>query len=466
MRNFDKDSPKRERIRFIFFPFLLLSLVTIALCGGVYWHCVYEKGLDSQSISLIIIIISVLAPFIILRRINLIESKKEFYNRIFMLVCAMSIFIPVLCLQSYIDKSIGKLTHLNNLAEFVEKPMSRFYTVEGAIDINERRSDFTYINPARRGSTRKKLETYCITPIYFYPKSAQTALLGKMYKSDIIDSDNKKSFLDPFVTSSLKQFEQDIRRPFTYLERVPLSENSGYYRALNVSEIEPNEIILLVPHYIPFEERAGNSIYHILLAYTIGIGLVLLIIIISPFNEKRLNCFLSGERYNEFARQTPTKIIKGKIVVNDKLVLVRGLNRQQLEKYLKKSCDSYNDAGEEMHPNVQQLGDNEFIITFPYDVEFELFCYLIYELSRKKNGKHYAEVTGWSKATAGDAWITDDIAGKQLMIYFPAEDKEYNNVYVSVENGECYKFRFFGDPIAPQETNRPYQKPIIANNSH
>lgn len=456
-RYFDKDSPKREKIRLIFFPFLLLTLVIITLCGVIYWHLVYEKGMDKYYVGFGVLLLIGFGSVFIRRRMSLLENAAS--DRLLWLVYGMSMFFPILFLQSYIDKSIGDLTRLADITEVADYPPSRFYTVENPTRITQPVLDFTYIESID-GSVLKEqiLKTYCIAPIF---SSNRAVWLGKMYKSEAFYPDKKQTIVNSFVPASVKKFEEDACKAFTYLERITLNEKNGYYRALGTSATKPNKITILIPHYQSFDERAGNTLCYILLAYVIGTGLFLLMVIGSPFNEKRLHCFLTGERYIDISSLPPSKVVKWKKVANDKLVFVSGITKQKLENDLKEVCDLYNSDGARMYPELQQLGDREFAITFPYDIDFVSFYYLINFLCYPMSGGERAEVTGWTKAVAGDRWITKRIAGKQLMLYIPEEDEEYDNVYVTTEYGECYKFSFDGKTDSLAKQYRPYQESII-----
>lgn len=458
IRYFDKHSTRWEKIRLIFFPFLLLTLSVIALCCIAHWYFVHEKGMKNSVIDLVIVFVAAFTTFIIQRRINLIENKKEYLNRLLWGLCAMSMLIPALCLQTYINKSIGELTPLNDITEIVEKSPTRFYTVENTPYIARYVSDFTYIKSAGRRTDKQKLDTYCVAPVCFDFPSSYTTWLGQMYRSQAFYPEYKQTVFDSFVPTSVQRFKEDIRKPFGYLERITLTEDNGYYRALGLSGTRPHKIIMLVPHYEPFEQRAGNSLNYALLAYFIGAGLFLSAVIFLPFNERRLHCFLTGERYKDSSDFLPSKVVKGKKAANDKVIVVCGITKQKLENDLKDLCDAHNGDGGNIYPEVRQTGETEFIITFPYDIDFVSFCYLINFLCYPVSGGDKAEVTGWTKAIAGDSWITKRIAGKQLMLYVPDEDKEYDNVYVTTESGDCYKFGFDGKTVLLPKPFRPYRK--------
>jgi len=55
---------------------------------------------------------------------------------------------------------------------------------------------------------------------------------------------------------------------------------------------------------------------------------------------------------------------------------------------------------------------------------------------------YHPEVKAWYTARAGDEWITNEIAGKKVMIFIPEWDEEYDNVYLTTIDNTGYKMGF------------------------
>jgi hypothetical protein len=461
--DFDKFAPGREKIRLIFVPYLLLTVGVIALCSVLYWFFVYQRGMERDTMGLIFLLIPIAALFLIMRRLNLIERKREAANRLFFLLYMLPVFVPLMILQTYIDTGVGKLTRLNDLTEINANPPTRFYTVEAPTHTTRLVMDFTYYRRAGHRSSQKRLDTYCVTPLYSEVQSNHAAWLGLMYTSQPFPPDQKLSMDRSFIPASVERFEAEIRRPFRYLERITLNKKSGYYLALDISSILPQEITVLIPHYGPFEERAGNSLRNALLAFVIGAGIVGIAVLLSPFNEGNLRSFLTGERSGggtPAARRRPSKAGRGERTDNDKRIAVGEITRTKLERDLKEVCELYNGDGGRMYPELEQTGETEFVLTFPCDIDLKSFCYLVNYLCYPVSGGDRARVTGWTTATAGDRWITPELAGKRLMLYVPEQDREYDNVYATSEDDKCYQFGFDGKTVPLPERIRPYQQPV------
>jgi hypothetical protein len=101
------------------------------------------------------------------------------------------------------------------------------------------------------------------------------------------------------------------------------------------------------------------------------------------------------------------------------------------------------------------------VITFPYDIDFERYCYFInylekaHELCIKPDYK--PDVKAWCSTKIGDAWMKDDLVNKKVMIYIPDWDEELDNVYLTTQDNIGYKMGFaIGE--ASQKLNRPVKR--------
>jgi hypothetical protein len=141
IRDFDKNAPQREKIRLVVVPFLLLTLGTIAFCTVLYGGLVRGWGMDDYKVGRGLVVIAVLAPMLIYRRLNLIHMGR--WNRFFGFLCVMPILAPLFCLKSCIDEGgadnlcfallgwgigMGIFLAVVLFARFDEKELRRFLT--------------------------------------------------------------------------------------------------------------------------------------------------------------------------------------------------------------------------------------------------------------------------------------------------------------------------------------------------
>jgi len=136
----------------------------------------------------------------------------------------------------------------------------------------------------------------------------------------------------------------------------------------------------------------------------------------------------------------PTKLID-----NDKIILVRNLKLEYLKKAIEQFCNASNQNSFLVLPRVTIL-ENQFLITFPYDVDFEQLCYFINylkyanELCLKPDYK--PEIKAWCKTKESYSWMTNEITDKRVMIFIPDWDKEYDNVYLTTQDNLGFKMCF------------------------
>lgn len=468
-RHFDKNNIKREKIRLIFLPFFVVALGVIALCTVIYWYLGNESGIaELGSIGFYVVLLPMAAFLLLIRRFTLIERDKEYFQRALWIGVLLTAFVPSMFLQTYVDGNPRSIVYLESISEINDTISSRFYTIAQRYQDTEAMRHFTYIEDIGEGRSFKKrrLETYCVIPVYdspilyiFKDNPKPVAWIGKMYRSKDFFPEEQTKVLSDFVGECRIKFHVDARKQFEYFERINYTDKSGYYLALKREHL-PEKPIILVAHNEPFEERAGNSLNWALFAFGIGAAVELILILVVPFNEKRLHYYIAGKAYWKSYLPKPSDIKKGKKKGNDKLIVVRGEPIEKLKKELTEVCKLYNGDMGQMYPCLSQVGDQEFIITFPYDIDFELFCYLInYICYPLKATGTMPEVVGWTKAADGNGWIKKDIAGQNIMIYVPKDDTEHDNVFITTEKGKCYKFDFDGTTIAQREVIEPYRQP-------
>jgi hypothetical protein len=144
---------------------------------------------------------------------------------------------------------------------------------------------------------------------------------------------------------------------------------------------------------------------------------------------------------------------------NDKIIIVKRISLEYLNQAIKQFCESYNENRIIAKPRLI-ITENQYIIIFPYDIDFEHFCYFINylkyanELGLKPDYK--PEILAWCSTHKGDSWMTDQIINKHVMVYIPEWDKEYDNVYLTTEYNLGFKMGF-----AMGHSHIKLDKPII-----
>lgn len=144
---------------------------------------------------------------------------------------------------------------------------------------------------------------------------------------------------------------------------------------------------------------------------------------------------------------------------NDKIILIKNLKLDYLKQAINQLCNMSNQNQYIALPRLTVL-DNEYVITFPYDIDFDQFCYFVnylkyaHELSLKPDYK--PEIKAWCTTKPDYAWMTDEIANKLVMIYIPDWDKDYDNVYLTTQDNLGFKMGF-----ALGEEHKKMDNPVL-----
>jgi len=147
------------------------------------------------------------------------------------------------------------------------------------------------------------------------------------------------------------------------------------------------------------------------------------------------------------------------IKANDKIILIKNLKFDYLKQAINQLCNMSNQKQYIVLPRLTVL-NNEYVITFPYDIDFDQFCYFInymkyaHELSLKPDYK--PEIKAWCTTKPDYAWMTSEIADKTVMIYIPDWDKDYDNVYLTTQDNLGFKMGF-----ALGEEHKKMDNPVL-----
>ncbi len=153
----------------------------------------------------------------------------------------------------------------------------------------------------------------------------------------------------------------------------------------------------------------------------------------------------------------------GQLKLNDKLVVVAGTDSSTLKEALVGFCNMYNEQAVQAQLRVTPLSENEFAITFPSDISFEIYCYLVNYLRYPIDISWTADVTGWATTKNGDEWITEKTVNKKGMFFVPEDDNEHDNVYMTTSDNSGYKLSFGSNKEKELKGPlRQYQEPPVS----
>ena len=148
---------------------------------------------------------------------------------------------------------------------------------------------------------------------------------------------------------------------------------------------------------------------------------------------------------------------------NDKLVIVDNISKTEIDSILTGFCNMYNKESFQAQPRLYKLSERQFAITFPYDIEFEIYCYFVNYVHYPMGFDKSFDVTAWGTTGQANGWITEKSANKKVMLFIPEDDKEHDNVFLTTEDNIGYKLGFArGEEKQPLQTaKKRYLAPTI-----
>lgn len=149
------------------------------------------------------------------------------------------------------------------------------------------------------------------------------------------------------------------------------------------------------------------------------------------FSLKRLS---AKETRPDAATSRPGQVLTPRPgVPNNKLILLKGADYEDLRRVVKGFCNRYNRTSYEMLPKIFRLPDDQAAIIFPYDTSFEMLCFLVNYLDAPLKTTWNATVTGWA---------TDDRLASDVLIYLSPADTEHDNVWVTTPGNNAFIVSF------------------------
>ena len=178
------------------------------------------------------------------------------------------------------------------------------------------------------------------------------------------------------------------------------------------------------------------------------------------------SCIQKGDR-NLNETQRPSESLKPtQLVENDKIIIIKNVSIEDLKTVIKQFCNMYNQGNYRALPLLRKYSESTFVITFPYDIDFETYCYIINYLHYPNGVSYSPQISAWTTTKHSDAWMKESLINKNVMIYIPKEDKEYDNVYLTTSDNIGYKMGFaMGEQSQLLNVpNTNYRKPEVTLN--
>jgi hypothetical protein len=193
---------------------------------------------------------------------------------------------------------------------------------------------------------------------------------------------------------------------------------------------------------------------------SILIGLIAIIGILFFIWQKSKGATSDTQRPSEAKLPTQQKI-------NDKIVVINDINAAEMHKIITDFCNIYNKENYQALPRLFQINDKDFAITFPFDINFDVFCFYINYIRYPMNFDKSFQVMGWATTKKGDSWIASKNANKSAVFYIPEDDTAHDNVFMTTNDNICYKLDFGstkGEELLGNSKHKFVPSPLVSFN--
>lgn len=298
----------KEKLRLLFIPFVVLAICFIGLYTFLNWLLFVKTDFIPLKEDIIHLWLPFILPFIpiliwLRPRINLLAFKNDNGSFGYQVIAVMAIAFPTIIAQEYLSTATGKLTRLENIDEFKQKEITKYYTLEKYfID----RDHIGIINTAKvSGKHNEHLDLliYVALPILSSPedsiKGECSYFLGKKYSKRIsnrLSDSEKNNKFKAFTEECQAQFDTTDFQKFVYLEKIGRNDDHiEFDRAIKKSSyIRNNEPAVFIANNDAFENRNGGKFGWIFKSFGIGLAVWFILLLFPRFNEARLIKFKKG----------------------------------------------------------------------------------------------------------------------------------------------------------------------------
>lgn len=140
--------------------------------------------------------------------------------------------------------------------------------------------------------------------------------------------------------------------------------------------------------------------------------------------------------------------------MNGNIIIIQGASKAEVKMVIKDWIKLYQrDLKAGFHMKLYSISDKNHLIDVDPQLDNTRFYFLVNYLIYPKNMNYTVDVTGYTRGLENNI-----LKGKQLMVYIPANDSEYDNVFVCTSENQNFKVDF-GGKISPVNQNRIYTIP-------
>lgn len=303
------------KLRLIYLPFFAMALSFIVLYTFLNWLLFIKGNVFSIKEDIrnfwVPFCLSWVPVLVWLRpRIKLLRLTGGNGNLPFLyqFIAALATAIPTIVAQGYIEKVAGDLTVLASIRQVDKSNSSKYYVIKQFYIDKANIGVHPSFDVSGKYNEDLNMHLYVVLPIL--QKEADTtnlnclAWLGIEYYERIsnrLEDKEKEGKYQAFANESQIDFDKKNVHQFVYLERVGNTEDGdGFKEALKkCTKYNSTNASVFLPINESFEKRMGNTFAWIFVAFGIGSGVWLIMLLIPKLDNSELDRFGTRERLDD-----------------------------------------------------------------------------------------------------------------------------------------------------------------------
>lgn len=140
------------------------------------------------------------------------------------------------------------------------------------------------------------------------------------------------------------------------------------------------------------------------------------------------------------------------LVGNDKIVIVAGIDSEEMELMLSSFTEIYNTHSYEAIICMHPMGKHVFALTFPYDIDWIVFMELIDHIIYFDGDEQKAKIRAWLSLPKQ----LGQHAGKYVMLYENEDDKDFDLIWFTTPENTGWKYDFETEQLKEAEVKEEY----------
>jgi len=298
------------KLRHIYLRYILISIGFIILYSSIRWYLDFELGVIHLKEDLLNFWIPFALPLIPItiwlrrgiRCLN-IKGKNDNGYFAFQFVAAMTIFVPTLITQEYIEASNSKLLTIQSVSEIKKAKSTDCYILKDLNIIKQYAGAHQASRTSGRNNEDLRFTNYFVVPLVdnstHLDESSHKYWYGFKFTeemSNYANDEKKNARWKSFYQECIRDYENYNYTNYKYLQGLSFSDDrDGYIEAIKARQknVDIEKLIILEPIDEPFEQKLGNKFGWIFGSFGIGAFVFLIMVLIPSIDKKEF------KRYRE-----------------------------------------------------------------------------------------------------------------------------------------------------------------------